>query len=458
MHPSAHYMDLRGEQRVSALNSAIPTELIVSSDKFSKDGLTFSAGFDPATGSVCVLQGSVPANNLRAHLEKTQASGTAAIVALFNESGVAAEPNEIEQRRTRSFVYLPTSRCNMGCTYCGQNHTNDNSGSKVDKKFLRRVTHALSSEQIRHVHVAWFGGEPLLAFRTIMDLSSNITAHAEQQSKRYTSKITTNGALLTPRRMRQLVEEAQVSRFDITIDGPLHTHNTHRPLKNGGGSFDNIMRTLEWYRDAQFTQPATVVLRTNVDRENQALVPTYLEQMCARGFTDSSKFLFEISPIHSWGNDVTELALTTPEAANAEVTWMELMEELGLPFGLLPGRPTSVTCAATDRYSEVIGSDGSLFSCTETPLTKQAAHDTLGNVEFLPLSIVRPEGQFNSWDSMVENGQVPCSSCQLRRTCRGACPKQWSEGNVPCPTLKLNFDQRMVIFMRRHKYARVENC
>jgi uncharacterized protein len=217
------------------------------------------------------------------------------------------------------------------------------------------------------------------------------------------------------------------------------------------------MNTLAWFRDAELSQErAVIILRTNVDKENLSYIEEYLHIMKSAGFDDKRKFMFELAPIHSWGNDVSAIALTTEEAARKEIEWMKLMEDLGLPYGLLPGRQPEQTCVATVPDAEVIDSRGNLFSCTETPLTPQAGTDLLGNILTLSPAEWRPRGRFDGWDSAVARGGIPCSSCQLRSLCRGACPKQWSEGTVPCPTMKLNFDDRMAIFMRRHGYRAVD--
>jgi uncharacterized protein len=434
-------------------HSRISPELIVSSRQFEKDGHVYYAGLDPSTATVRVLSGlPVNAHGLKEHFERTSSKSSHDVTTLIHTSLARANVDEPRGSDTRIFVFMPTSRCNMGCSYCGQTHGGGSVHSTVLSGFLARVQHAFLATRIRHVHIAWFGGEPLLAYRSIVELSSQIVEMAQASGRRYSSKLTTNGALLTASRMRVLIEDAHVQRFDITLDGPPAIHNRHRPLNSGGASFDKIVNTLAWFRDADLRKSAVVVLRTNIDKENLRYIGDYLRIMKALGFDDGKKFLFEMAPIHSWGNDVSAIALTTKEAARHEVEWMELMEDLGLRYDLLPGRPAEKTCVATDPDSEVIDSRGNLFSCTETPLTIQAGTDVLGNIISLPTLDRRPQGQFAGWDHAVAGGGIPCSSCQLRTVCRGACPKQWSEGTVPCPTLKLNFDDRMAIFMRRYGY------
>lgn len=429
------------------MHSLLPSNL-----SFTKEGETFSAALNVDTGRVNVFKNALVGNSLEEHYESTNKSITdlsQRVHAALSEA-VATQPPIA--RRTRNFVYMPTSRCNMGCTYCGQAHGSKNSPEEVDAAFLKRAMHAIQHPEINHVHVAWFGGEPLLAYRSIVALSERLVEAADSYQTRYSSKMTTNGHLLTPSRLQTLSEVCRVGRFDITVDGPEEIHNEHRPLKSGGKSYNNIMRTLESHRDSGQARSSIVVIRTNVDRRNVNAIPRYLNEIAARGFTDPRKFLIEISPVHSWGNDLTDTEIPTPEAAALEVEWMEIMESLGLPYGLLPGAKIETTCAATDPRSEVIGPDGTLFSCTETPLTQQADGDALGSIKTLPLSVVRPKGQYDDWGTAIGSGDLPCNSCDLRPVCGGACPKLWREGVVACPTIKLNFDQRMRIFMRRHGY------
>lgn len=198
---------------------------------------------------------------------------------------------------------------------------------------------------------------------------------------------------------------------------------------------------------------AIIVLRSNVDRENVDSIPEYLELMKAHGFDDPARFLFDLAPVHSWNNDVSAIAFDTERAAVHEVEWMRLMNELGLPFGILPTARVGPTCVATDPNAEVIDSFGNLMTCIEFPLTAAAAQDIVGNIAELAPAELRPRGQFDFWDSIVAAGDVPCSTCALRAICRGACPKQWSEGVVACPTLKLNFDSRVDLVMQRNGYA-----
>lgn len=431
-------------------------DLIVSPDRFEKEGRRFQAALDTASSNVVVLREDEPVRShaLAEHFASSTAVSTAEMSRRIESALSAAAPPPMDIT-SRTFTFLPTSRCNMGCAYCGQEHGDSNAAESANALFRERVLRAIRNERVRHVHVAWFGGEPMLVYRTIMEMATEFVAEATRIGTRYSSKMTTNGVLLTSDRMRALIDGGLVSRFDITVDGPPEIHDKHRPLKAGARSFNRIMRILKWYAQADLNHPCTVVIRTNVDRGNVQHIPEYLNLMKAAGLDDHSRFLYELAPVHSFSNDVSDIALSTPEAATAEIEWMREMVTLGLPFGVLPGKPSTHTCVATNPNSETIGPDGTVFSCVETPLTPMAHLDSLTTLKDLGTDALRPLGKYDAWDAAVEQGAVPCSSCQLRVVCRGACPKLWTEGTPACPTMKLNLDARIELLMTSRGYRKV---
>ena len=42
-----------------------------------------------------------------------------------------------------------------------------------------------------------------------------------------------------------------------------------------------------------------------------------------------------------------------------------------------------------------------------------------------------------------------CWTCPMLPTCGGACPKEWSEGRIPCPPTKFNIKERMLLAVVR---------
>lgn len=80
----------------------------------------------------------------------------------------------------RIFSLLPTRYCNMGCTYCGQEHTKGRLPDNHRDAIAARVERAITSGSNRQVEVRWFGGEPMMGYAIILDLSRRFVEAADR--------------------------------------------------------------------------------------------------------------------------------------------------------------------------------------------------------------------------------------------------------------------------------------
>lgn len=356
----------------------------------------------------------------------------------------------------REYVLLPTSYCNMGCEYCGQEHVKQSLTSRHRDRVSERVLKGIRAQDTRSCHVAWFGGEPLMAFATVKSMSARFVAAAADHGVSYTSKMTTNGALLDERKLPVLVGQCGIGRFDITIDGPADVHDVHRPMKNGRATWERLVGFLADQVSRPEYAHVSFVLRTNVDRNNASRIPEYLWTMAERGFAGVPNVVFQVAPIHSWGNDISSLELSREEAVRLDVEWLQLMHELDLHTNLVPEAVT-VTCTATDLDHEVIDARGTVYSCNEHPLVPgYQEEEVIGTVESLASSARRPTGRFDGWYGEVADGKWPCSRCPMLPVCGGACPKLWHEGAPPCPTFKENLPERLTLHAMQHGMVPVQ--
>jgi uncharacterized protein len=101
----------------------------------------------------------------------------------------------------------------------------------------------LADENERQVEISFWGGEPLLKW----DLLKDITLYAEDMSKRTAIPIqfggTTNGTLLVPERF-SFLDEHKIF-FMISFDGTKETHDYHRKTKQGFGSHAIVEKNLK---------------------------------------------------------------------------------------------------------------------------------------------------------------------------------------------------------------------
>lgn len=126
-------------------------------------------------------------------------------------------------------MVLPTYQCNLKCWYCLQHHKDSFIQSETIKRLKKLIDKRLMDCSIKSLHLSWFGGEPLLAYDVIVELTSYANNKASKIGKRFSSAITTNGTLLTPERIETL-RKAGITSYQITIDGDRPTHDSIKVL------------------------------------------------------------------------------------------------------------------------------------------------------------------------------------------------------------------------------------
>ncbi|MFD6162959.1 radical SAM protein [Nocardia sp. NPDC060256] len=347
-----------------------------------------------------------------------------------------------ESRRRRTFAIMPTAYCNMGCSYCGQEHFRTRHNPERTERLARRVEAVMEAPETELVTVNWFGGEPLLAYRLIIEMSERFVAKAAETSTEYHARMPTNGSLISVRKLTELHERCRLRHVDITIDGPQEIHDRRRILKNGMNSFHKCVAVLAEIAREDLIPGLRVNIRVNVDNENEPHIPRLLDDLAAAGL-NVPRFTVQFAPVHSWGNDVSNVELGIRSFAERELALLRTVADMGFSRAVLPGVKSS-TCLATSRGAELHDPTGKVYSCTEYPLVP-VVRDTgvLARTEDLVGAQPRPVGPFDDWYDQVADEAQSCHRCPFLPVCGGSCPKLWREGHLPCPSFKFNFQDRL---------------
>lgn len=158
-------------------------------------------------------------------------------------------------------MVLPTYQCNLRCWYCTQNHENLFMDDRTFEKIKSLVKRKLDNDKIKDFHLAWFGGEPLLAYDKLLELTVFARDLTKELGKSFSSSITTNGTLLNPERIESL-REAGIGHYQITLDGDRKMHNSIKKL----GRISAYDRTLDNIN--LIARHTSVSLRFNYTKEN----------------------------------------------------------------------------------------------------------------------------------------------------------------------------------------------
>jgi len=173
---------------------------------------------------------------------------------LFDLGVLSLEYQKKEQVESRNFnetavggiSFNISHRCNMQCSYCfGDGGCYGGSAIDMDKKVLVAGIDYLfaNCRNLRHCIISFFGGEPFLNWDMMCWGITHAQSIADQRDIELTFFITTNGTLLTRKRIDFLARRN--IKLVISIDGPKEIHDRERKFVGGSGTYDIIERNVK---------------------------------------------------------------------------------------------------------------------------------------------------------------------------------------------------------------------
>lgn len=152
-----------------------------------------------------------------------------------------------------SATFILSYRCNFKCPYCFE-------------KDIDRNSPIMSKEQVNAVldlypnhspqKICFYGGEPFLPEHR------EIIYYIIEKNPSSEFLALTNGYYLEE--YTELFKGKKVRQIQVTLDGDKEEHNRTRILKNGGGSFDKILRGIEKCIDYRIP----IKIRMNITYDN----------------------------------------------------------------------------------------------------------------------------------------------------------------------------------------------
>ena len=135
----------------------------------------------------------------------------------------------------KNIIALLTNQCNLACPYC------------FEERDERRMDLETGKDILTYLHksadrpgLTFFGGEPMLEWdRVIVPL---VLWDREKEWSKSRFNMTTNGTLLNEERLEFLFN--QDIHFMLSMDGDRETQDSGRPMRNGGSSFDKLMKII----------------------------------------------------------------------------------------------------------------------------------------------------------------------------------------------------------------------
>ena len=259
---------------------------------------------------------------------------------------------------------LTTFACNFACPYCVEEGVKG--AVHMDPETARRtaafILEVAREKNAKSIFLTFYGGEPLMNMEAIRIVARSVRRGARKARLKYAMAMTTNGALLTPAVVDELVKLGLVG-VKVTIDGDRDHHNARRPFKDGRGSYDRILANV-----SHAVRKIDVDVGCNFDEGNAGSFSAMLEDLRARGLA-AKIHRITFKPISETPDDRNgvgpnaelDCVYSDPKTARTTVELREGATAMGLPTDA--GVGVNICGITLQNAGFVVDPKGKLYKC-----------------------------------------------------------------------------------------------
>lgn len=333
-------------------------------------------------------------------------------------------------------IIAPTLACNFKCEYCFEEVKKGHMSSETVDALINFVED--KARTVKEFSCSWYGGEPLLRLDLMEELSSAFKDICKEYQVAYGAGVMTNGYLLS-REVAAKLKSMSISTVQVSLDGPKKVHDARRPLANGQGSYEVILKHLAEVKDI-----LELNIRINVDKTTQ---PTdfieLLNDLVQNDLKDQVKLFFgNVEPSNEVCINIAENCYDNKTFSKMEVILHKIALDFGFSLEKLP-KPVSSYCCAQGMNSYIIDPQGALYKCfNDVGIIERGC----GNVK-VEIDPFHPNHfPFLNWNPFKNQN---CRDCSILPLCMGGCPHRivWRKESLDdnCDSWKYNLDEMLEI-------------
>lgn len=309
-----------------------------------------------------------------------------------------------------SLGIVTSLQCNFRCPYCYQDHSNTQMSQEVQNSILAYVDRAIVGRS--RLHIAWWGGEPLLQADMIDQLGQNLMRITERHGGIYSSSIISNCHLLTPKNI-DILRRAKLNHLQVTIDGPKYIHDKQRYLINGRGTYDQIIHGLKnLIEDLPYLG---ITLRVNVSAD-------VINANDVSNLLDDIEVIKENIAIHFTpiAPSINFDGLCSSKNRSNETVSQFIDLAQARNFSITMGRksPGTVFCGAIPVDNWLIHPKGFISKCTARMDSEEGSLGVINSDGSIELNDEAP-----LWLGFSPFDISECRNCNVLPTCMGGCLK-----------------------------------
>ncbi len=332
--------------------------------------------------------------------------------------------------RSLGLTIAPTLACNFRCSYCFEELNQEVMSEETQEAVYGFVVNSLKNAD--RFGVCWYGGEPLLALKTIEKLSRRFIDLARLTGIGYDADIISNGYLMTPEVAEVLTKDCKVGFWQVTLDGPAEIHDQRRHQRRGGPTFNTILDNVT----ASHHLFDRVAIRINIDRLNVDHVPRLLDSLEERGLKNRvSVYLGHVQNLGAACPSFAPTCFNVEEFANTEIDIYKIFADRGFAVSLRNHLRTAV-CMADQKGTYLVDQRGNLTKCWNLIGNEKEKIGTVFDSEL--------NSRYFDWLGFDPFDDEECRDCEILPICMGGCPyESVVAGKKECSALKYNLISRM---------------
>jgi uncharacterized protein len=305
-----------------------------------------------------------------------------------------------------NITICPTLQCNFRCPYCFEPNQQDG-GIMSPATVARLLAFIRRHEDVRRLRIAWYGGEPTLAFHVVRDITEKIKTLALDFEG---ADFVTNGYLLDGEKIAQL-EELEIKTLQVTLDGPQPVHDRRRVLAGGEPTFRRIWDNVTTLMESSWK--GWLLVRINIDKHNLESFFELRDTLRERtGGKNVVVYPGRVDP---------GLARSRDHACSLDAgEWTDFRldsRRRGAAESLYPTNHIDTVCVATKHHGIVIGPAGELYKCW---VDVGQPGMVIGNVH-AEEPITNPELRALYWLAADPYADPTCRECDVLPICSGGC-------------------------------------
>lgn len=335
----------------------------------------------------------------------------------------------IQDLAPKSICLIVSHACDMACSYCSLANVTGQ-GKLMSTDVARKTLEWLiPNAPGKKIDIDFFGGEPLLAWETVMDAVAYGNELAIEHDKQVRWSMSTNAIKLSDE-MLDFCDKHYISLV-LSLDGPKKINDSYRILRDKSGSFDvtlsNILKVVA-RRDRGYYVRGTYTKKTiNFSDSAIALHKMSIPNLAFEPVvTNDPELAITLDDEHAIRAEYLKLAKYYLECKDDGTPFRYYHFELDLENGPC-ARKMAGGCAAGAEYLAV-SPDGTVWPC----------HQFDGNDAFR-MGSLNDLPEKSAFDSYAQKnhllGKTECLKCWAMFLCSGGClsANNLAEGDISAP-------------------------